>query len=357
MTKPFSGLKLIDATRLSITNCNPSEPAIKVNGEQLSYKDINFGPLQITDNRALTLDSSDGLFYPVLHTNSEIIVKAEAESIPGKLAPGQIIPAGSSLFKQQSPAPFTYIDTTGRLGSANLWNSLFVANVMGYVDVDKAANTYNHGLCPAGDSVHDGLFLRKDGQWGQPALYTGSVSETFLSLRDTPLTYTENIDKYLRVSYAEGGSVVFDDINTAKVPETSNLYYTDERVNTRINDKLQDKSIASISVSGTITCNEILAESDANLKEDIHDLDPAECLDIIDRIDPKKYRFIGTRRIRYGVIAQEVENVIPGVVTYNDRGVAAVNYIELIPFLIGSIKDLKNQVDCLKYDLEIKMSR
>jgi hypothetical protein len=353
MAKPFSGLKLVDATRISITNSNPQLPAISVNGAKLSYKDINFGPLKVTDDRAYTLDTSDNVFYPVLHTNSEIIVKAEAEAEPGKLAPGQIIPAGSSLFKQQSPAPFCYIDTTGRLGSANLWNNLFVANVMGYVDVDKATHTYNHGLCPAGDSVHDGLFLRKDGQWGQPALYTGSVSETFLSLRDTPLTYTENIDKYLRVSYAEGGSMVFDDINTSKVPETSNLYYTDERVNTRIAVKLQDKSIASIAVSGTITCNEILAESDRTLKENIHDLDPAECLDIIDRIDPKSYTFIGSDRIRFGVIAQEVEQVLPSVVTYSDRGVAAVNYLELIPFLIGSIRDLKAQVDCLKYDLEI----
>jgi hypothetical protein len=47
--------------------------------------------------------------------------------------------------------------------------------------------------------------------------------------------------------------------------------------------------------------------------------------------------------------------VLPELVTYTE-GRAAVNYLELIPFLIGSIKDLKNQVDCLKYDLEIKMS-
>ena len=65
-------------------------------------------------------------------------------------------------------------------------------------------------------------------------------------MQDTPLTYTGNIDKYLRVSYAEGGSVVFDAINTDKVPEESNLYYTDERVNTRIATKLQDKSLSNI---------------------------------------------------------------------------------------------------------------
>jgi hypothetical protein len=354
MAKVFSGLKLIDATRLSITNHNPHEPAISVNGSQLSYRDIEFGSLKITGNKTYSLDESDGRYYQVLNTNSEIEVVFE-ETDAGKVTAGQLVPSGDSMFKQQSPAPFAYIDKTGRLGSANLWNALFVANIMGYVDVDKASRTYNHGLCPAGSAVHEGLFLRKDGQWGQPSLYTGSVSETLLSLRDTPESYTENIDKYLRVSYAEGGSVVFDDINTAKVPETSNLYYTDDRVNTRITDKLRDKSIASISVSGTITCNEILAESDARLKNDVKTLNTEDCLNIVSQIDPKKYKFIGSSKVRYGVIAQEIEAVLPELVTYTE-GRAAVNYLELIPFLIGSIKDLKNQVDCLKYDLEIKMS-
>jgi hypothetical protein len=355
-TKYIHGLQLVNATRLSILNHNPHHPSISVNGSQLSYRDIELGPLKLSDSKAYTLDESDGNYYQILNTNSEIVVKEEAEVEIGKLAPGQIIPAGSSLFKQQSPAPFAYIDKTGRLGSSNLWNILFEANVMGWVDVDKAASTYNHGLVPAGDSVHEGQFLRRDGQWGQPSLYTGSVSETFLSLRDSPVTYTDQIDKYLRVSYAEGGSVIFDDINTDKVPEsTTNLYYTQGRVDTRIADKLQDRSIASISVSGIITCNEILAESDRRLKTDIKNLIPEDCLDTISQIDPKEYRFKTQTKTRYGVIAQEIEKILPSLVTYNNEQ-AAVNYLELIPFLIGSIKELKEQVDCLKYDLEILKS-
>jgi hypothetical protein len=93
-----------------------------------------------------------------------IDVKFEEEIQAGKVQSGQIIPAGDQLFKQQSPAPFAYIDTTGRLGSANLWNQLYVANVMGYVDIHKGVNTYNHGLVPQGSAEHGGLFLRRDSQ-------------------------------------------------------------------------------------------------------------------------------------------------------------------------------------------------
>ena len=216
--KHISGLKLVNATRIALTNHDGNQPTISVNGNKLSYREINLGNLLIGDDGSVkTKDADDGNFYKILNENSKIEVKFEEQIQSGKVVAGQIIPAGDQLFKQQSPAPFAYIDTTGRLGSANLWNQLFVANVMGYVDVDKGVNTYEHGLVPKGSAEHGGLFLRKDGQWGQPSLYTGSVSETFLSLQDTPNTYTEQINKYLRVSYAEGGSIVFDEINTSKV--------------------------------------------------------------------------------------------------------------------------------------------
>ena len=350
-SKTLDGLILLDATRLSITNHNPNESSIKINGEQLSYSDINLGPLQVSATQVKTKDPTDNLYYEVLNTNSKIAVQQEQGAQAGKIKEGQIIPAGNNLFLQQSPAPFCFIDTSGRLGSANLWNSLYVANVMGYVDVDKGVNTYKHGLVPEGSSVHGGLFLRRDGQWGQPSVHTGSVSETFLSLQDTPATYTGEIDKYLRVSYNEGGSVVFDSLNTSKVPESTNLYYTDTRVNNRITNKLQDNSIADIIVSGTVTCNEILAQRDARLKCDVEDLDEEQCLVDMLALQPKTYKFIGNDKTRYGLIAQEVEAVLPELV--NDRHESkAINYVELVPFLIGAVQQLKQEIEWLRHDTE-----
>ena len=354
--KHTHGLQLISATRVRVSNSNPNEHSISVNGRQLSYADINLGALKLTDNKTYTLDESDGNHYEILHTNSDFTIQFEEEDadgtpIGGKVQTGQIIPSGDNLFKQQSPAPFAYIDTTGRLGSANLWHNLFVANVMGYVDIDKGSSTYRHGLCPEGSADYGGLFLRKDGQWGSPSLYTGSVSETFLSLYDTPATYTENINKYLRVSYAEGGSIIFDQISTEKVPETTNLYYTEARVNDRITSKLQDKTLDTIAVSGTITCNELLAESDFKLKQDIEDMDAENCLEVIDAIRPRRYAFKSQpTKPRYGVIAQEMEMVLPHLVNYTKEGQASVNYLELVPFLIGSIQQLRSELADLKND-------
>jgi hypothetical protein len=189
-------------------------------------------------------------------------------------------------------------------------------------------------------------------------LYTGLVSETFLSLQDTPTTYIENIDKYLRVSYAEGSSVEFDSIDTNKVPEHQpNLYYTDERVNSRIQTKLQDNSISNISISGSIICNEVLAESDERLKRNVVDMNSESCLHAVSQLQPKSYGFIvNPNQQRFGVIAQELEQVLPTLVN-TTNGTKSVNYVEIIPFLIGSIQHLKQTLECLQNKVVMMQSQ
>jgi hypothetical protein len=49
-----------------------------------------------------------------------------------------------------------------------------------------------------------------------------------------------------------------------------------------------------------------------------------------------------------GVIAQEIEKVLPEVVVTRDSGYKAVDYEKIVPLLIEAIKDLSNQVEELK---------
>ena len=354
-SRNVSGLVLFDGTRLRLANHDDTLPPITVNGKMLSYRDLDLGSIRITGNKAFALDDTDGEYYEIIHANSDIEIRFDADAgQPAKVQTGQIIPAGDSLFKQQSPAPFAYIDTTGRLASANLWTAVWEANIMGYNDVDKASNTYSHGLVPAGSDAHGNLFLRKDGQWGMPSAFTGSVAETLLSLQDTPSTYMDHLDDYLRVSFDNGGSIKFDSIDTSKVPEDStNLYYTDGRVDTRMASQLNNKSIQDISISGKLTCNEVLADSDRRLKRDIEDLDGDWCMACVDEMQPKAYKFVNKPEQRFGLIAQDLETIIPQLVNHT-QPTMSINYIELIPVLIGSIKLLKQEVDWLRYEISKK---
>lgn len=50
----------------------------------------------------------------------------------------------------------------------------------------------------------------------------------------------------------------------------------------------------------------------------------------------------------YGVIAQEVQKEFPEMVEMQENGYLAVDYRQLIPVMIEAIKELKEEIDCLK---------
>jgi hypothetical protein len=311
-------------------------------------------PISLLDTHKLKINESQvlieegGLYYDVLHTNSKLTVQSADGDEVGKVKTGTPAVVGANMNVKQSPAPLCYIDSDGTLNSVVLADSIWSESVMGWTAEGKP-NTYSQGFVPEGDSDHQSLFLRKDGQWGQPSVHSGSVSEHFLSLGDTPLTYNNQLNKYLRVSYEEGGSVVFDDIDTSKVPENTNLYYTDDRVHTEIVSKCSDRSIPELNIQNTITCNELLTDSNRALKENFQRLKPSESLNRVMKIKSYCYNFKGNKKIRAGFIADEVQKIIPTIATPK-----SINYLELIPYLVGSIQKLNNEVEMLKNNLEKK---
>ncbi|SVE44605.1 uncharacterized protein METZ01_LOCUS497459, partial [marine metagenome] len=53
-----------------------------------------------------------------------------------------------------------------------------------------------------------------------------------------------------------------------------------------------------------------------------------------------------------GVVAQEVNEVLPEVVTERDDGYLAVKYEKMIPLLIEAMKEQQDQIDDLKQQIE-----
>jgi hypothetical protein len=107
--------------------------------------------------------------------------------------------------------------------------------------------------------------------------------------------------------------------------------------------------------------------SDKRLKKNVKDLTSA--LDLLGKVNPKTYNYeksnfanltFDENRLEYGVIAQELEEVMPQlvkeitVVTNKDpnspetQKVKTVNYIELIPILVAAVKEQQQQINELK---------
>ena len=49
----------------------------------------------------------------------------------------------------------------------------------------------------------------------------------------------------------------------------------------------------------------------------------------------------------YGLIAQDVEKVLPDIVEMDQTNIRSIAYIELIPFLIESIKELDDKIETI----------
>ena len=159
-----------------------------------------------------------------------------------------------------------------------------------------------------------------------------SLSDVFLSgsLNGQSLIYNSTSSKWVNgtpagfssTSFATTGSNTFigNQIITGSISATSDItaFSTSDK-QLKDNITLIPNSLEKITKIGGYTF-------DWNDKQDIYE--------------------VGSHDI--GVIAQEIESILPEVVTTRDNGYKAVKYEKIIPLLIEAIKELKAEVDDLK---------
>jgi len=108
-----------------------------------------------------------------------------------------------------------------------------------------------------------------------------------------------------------------------------------------------------LTVTGTVTYGKLAqSKSDRRLKKDIQPLETP--LDKVSKLEGKKFKWKDDNAQDFGVIAQEVEKVLPELTSEDKEGYKSVNYQGMIPYLIESIKELKNEVETLKSKCKCK---
>ena len=99
-----------------------------------------------------------------------------------------------------------------------------------------------------------------------------------------------------------------------------------------------------LQIAGSLTQN-----SDARLKKDITPI--SDPLATLEQIAGYRYYWKSEDRddkLHYGLLAQQVQEVLPQLVSDDGSGTLSVNYIELIPLLIEGMKAQQERIEKLE---------
>ena len=137
------------------------------------------------------------------------------------------------------------------------------------------------------------------------------------------------------------GSTVADDTTTN---QTFYPIFTQTTSGTITASKVSTTKLSFNPSDGILTVVDLNSTSDINLKENIKTVDNA--LETISSLRGVSFDWKESGRSSYGVIAQELEEVLPELV--GNGAVKSVNYSGIIGVLIEAIKELEKEIEELK---------
>ncbi len=111
----------------------------------------------------------------------------------------------------------------------------------------------------------------------------------------------------------------------------------------------------TLDVNGIGRMTGLIVTSDARYKKDIATIEDG--LSVVRQLRPTTYEFNTEEKfaghdfdngLQSGFIAQEVEKVLPHTVFTDEKGFKSVNYIAVLPYLVGAVQDLDSENKSLK---------
>ena len=172
---------------------------------------------------------------------------------------------------------------------------------------------------------------------------TSTSTTTNESNKKTKLVlFNESSDNYLQIK-STSLSVSNNSTNSSvtQVNRKKGLIFNLNLDNSLISYDLNKNYIINeTTINNTLNVKRVNITSDRKLKNNIIELHDG--LSIIDSIKSYSFNFKGSNRLVYGVIAQEIEEILPHLVTEKD-GIKRVDYMQFTPILINSVKELRDE--------------
>lgn len=188
----------------------------------------------------------------------------------------------------------------------------------------------------------------------------------------TPVSPTSKVAKITQPGY-----YFWNGTNWESMAVNSNIYTSDGAITTALasrNVDLNGKNLvfsgtgsvgigtspsatAKLDVAGTVKASAIDYNSDERLKKNITEIKSSQ--EIINKLRPVSYFWNengkkkgGNAQLQYGLVAQEVEKVLPNIVSTDHDGYKSVNYNELIPLLLQTVQEQGKKIEELQKELQ-----
>ena len=157
-------------------------------------------------------------------------------------------------------------------------------------------------------------------------------------------------DKNILLANGAASAAIADGAGITVDGAQANIVYLSTGDKWQLNKNLDVQ--ANISATGTITSPFFYSESDIALKENVAPIDNA--LDKVLNLFGVSFNWKANQAKSIGVIAQDVEKVVPEIVSNSSSGSKTVSYDALIPILIEAVKEQQKQINDLKARLNEK---
>lgn len=193
--------------------------------------------------------------------------------------------------------------------------------------------------------------------WANTATVTG-IETVYLDLALSGVTATTygsttivpviTVDGFGRITASANATIAPTGFTIVDETASSSTYYpvlAGQTSGTESAANVSSTKLTFIPSTGTLAATQFNNLSDASFKINVSSFDGPE---IIMKINPVSFNWRDTGGKSYGVIAQEIEQVLPELVLTNEKGIKSVAYTPLIAILIDVVQKQQKEIEQIK---------